>query len=432
MVYNINGQSAVSLPPSLPAGALPQRVGFHQHVYQPEPLRGWQWQHRAIRKINSWQVGLEEKIPNFPIQKKIDRLGAEIEAVFSPLVQFNNWLNKNDLGSWYKQLAFFLIKLPIKAARNIIQQLYSIVRGILWGLIHPLQAINSVAKFLVMLPYEFVQPEMWSKMGAAIVGASLGEAAAVNGFASLIALGIGGALIVGGVTAGTLKALVEAEKGQKLQGAKHYLLKQAQELPETLLTSFFLGLIVAGIRRSIEVNKQPKKGVEGPKKPEEPTLPGYEEAKKFADTYTKEHNLPPYSRIELNSSNMYEIVWDQDLRSSFPQLDLAKYPPTSTTVTRPIDRSEWATLLKDGSNWGFNIVGGEFHNVNVAHRTSLLADVAPSQLKITNVTRLLITDGVNCHESWDSWEGGYTYHCDLIHRYEITTEEITAPMSILR
>lgn len=230
----------------------PQLVDFNQKVPLPQPLRGWQWQQHAIRRVTAWEGRLEEKIPCFLFQKKIDQLGQEIEKTFAPLTRFNKWLNTNEQGSWYKQLAWFLAKLPIKAARNIIQQLYQIIRSIINGLIHPLQTMNSIAKLLVMLPYELIQPEMFSKLGAGIIGTGLSEATLSAGLPSLIAIGVGGALLVGGVSAGTLKAALQAEKGQKLQATKAYLLKQAQELPETLLTSFYMGLIIGGIRRAVQ------------------------------------------------------------------------------------------------------------------------------------------------------------------------------------
>lgn len=209
----------------------------------------WSWRDHAISKIDDWDKRLDVLMPNSPIQTRIDSLIEEIESIFEPLVEFNDWLNSNGHGAWHEQLAQFLVKLPFRAARNIVQQLYTVIKGIVFGVVHPLKAVNMVAKFLVLLPYELVKPETWSAMGAGILGASCGEAVIMGGFGSPIGVGIGGALLLGGVSVGTLKVMFEAAEEERLEKAGQYLVQQGQRLSEVFLTSFYTGIIIAAIRK---------------------------------------------------------------------------------------------------------------------------------------------------------------------------------------
>ncbi len=232
---------------------LPQ-IDFYQlyHNIEFAVAKPWQWRDHAIQQLHAWDHTLDTIMPNFPIQDRIDQLIEELEQKFAPLVTFNHWLNSNGHGDWYEQLAQFLAKLPLRSARNIIQQLYLIIKGVVYGVVHPLKALNKLAQLLVLLPFDLTKPEIWSQMGAGMIGSSLGDAVIMGGFLSLVGLGVGGAMLLAGVSIGTLKASLQAKEGEWDQAAAQYLLQQSAQLSENLVTGFYMGLIMGGIRKAIQ------------------------------------------------------------------------------------------------------------------------------------------------------------------------------------
>lgn len=204
---------------------------------------------RTIAKLDSYDLFLDQKIPNFPIQNKIDRLGQKIKEKFAPLTKFNKWLDSNGHGSWYRQLAIFLVKLPLRVVRNILKLLYDIVKTAIYAAVHPLKALNHLAKQMVNLIYELTKPETLTKIGAGVMGASLGQLAVTGNPFSAIGLGVGAALAIGGLSLGALQAALEAEEGQRSEAALHNLWSQVKGMPEAALTGFCLGLLIGAISK---------------------------------------------------------------------------------------------------------------------------------------------------------------------------------------
>ncbi|MBS0655324.1 MAG: hypothetical protein JSR46_06085, partial [Verrucomicrobia bacterium] len=149
-------------------------------------------------------------------------------------------------------LATFLVKLPARAVRNIVKVLYDIVKTCIYAAVHPLKALNQLAKLLVNLAYELTKPETWTKIGAGMIGASCGQALITGSPLSAIGVGIGAAMVIGGLSVGALQAALEAEEGSRGEAALQNLDQQIQEIPETMLTGFLLGLLMGGIRRFAE------------------------------------------------------------------------------------------------------------------------------------------------------------------------------------
>jgi len=203
---------------------------------------------RIVAHLNKWDTELDAKMPNFVIQEKIDKIAGELEQKFSAFTDFNTWLNSNDQGNWYHQLATFLVKLPVRAVRNIINLLYSIIKGILYSVTHPLKSANHAVHLLALLALELSKPETYTKIGAGMMGTSLGHCLIAGNPLSILGLGIGAAMIVGGLSFGALKAAIES---QGFVGAKLNLSTQLEQLPEALLTSFFMGLLIGGVRKAI-------------------------------------------------------------------------------------------------------------------------------------------------------------------------------------
>lgn len=224
-----------------------------KNVYNPPATpKTAAWHEKAISRLNGIDHRLDALMPNNSIQQRIDTLSHNIKNYFAPLNEFNTWLDDNGEGQWYSKLATFLAKLPLRAARNIIHLLYSIIKTILYAAVHPLKAINDLAKLLVQLAHQLTLPESLSKIGAGIIGANAGHTLVSGNPFSLIAIGIGAACVLGGFTAGAIKAAIMAEKDQRWNAVKDELFQQAKELPESALTGLILGLVTGGIQRSAQ------------------------------------------------------------------------------------------------------------------------------------------------------------------------------------
>lgn len=210
------------------------------------------WHERAITWLSEREKKIEAILPNFFFQDKIDNLGRYVEKQFAPLHTFNAWLMNNGQGAWYKQLATFLVKLPLRVARNFVCLIYDIIRTTLQTLTHPVQAVVKLAKLLVSLAYQLTLPETWSKIGAGIIGANLGQALVTGNPFSVIGMGVGGAMLLAGLSFGTFKAAIQAEKEHRWQEVKGALVRQVKQLPESMLTGFCMGLMLGVIQMEIE------------------------------------------------------------------------------------------------------------------------------------------------------------------------------------
>lgn len=267
---------------------------------------------RLIERLDDWENRLDHLLPNFSIQNKIDQLGQAIKEKFAPLARFSEWLDEEGEGSWYQKLAVFLYKLPMRAVRNIVRMLYSIIENALYAAVHPLKATLQLAKAIVGFVSELTKPETWSKIGAGIVGGALGQALGSGNPLSLIGFAIGGAMMLGGITAGALKEALEAETGKKIEAVNAYLFDQLKNLPETALTGFLIGLLIGSTQRG---QKQAHAEVEQ------------------ANQFVKDHDLPQYSSVHVNESGDAILRWDGIDKFQLEKMNLQffskKYLPQS-------------------------------------------------------------------------------------------------------
>ena len=99
---------------------------------------------------------------------------------------------KHGYGSWYIQLATFLAKLPLRAARNVIYLLYNILKEILYFALHPLKTLTRLAKLFVTICYKMATPESLALMGSGVIGATLGFSILSGNLLSVIGVAMGG------------------------------------------------------------------------------------------------------------------------------------------------------------------------------------------------------------------------------------------------
>lgn len=276
------------------------------------------WNERAVVKLDNLEHSLDKILPSFFFQKKIDQLGAYIEKKFAPLHAFNHWLNSNGEGAWYRQLATFLCKLPLRVARNFISLFYRLVRAALQTAVHPVKAIIKLAKFVVQLVHMLTLPEVWSKMGASILSASLGQASVAGGPVSIIGAGIGGAMMIGGISLGALKAFIRAKQGEGWKETGKALFYQVEQIPEAMLTGFTMGLLLGAIQREINNKAQSI----------------YNEAvKSGVNKKLEEYSLPPSSHITLDASRAVEIKWPIEAIPAVKRWYMQKYYNATATAT---------------------------------------------------------------------------------------------------
>ncbi len=210
----------------------------------------WSLHDHAIRELDAWDHRLDHLMPNLPIQTRIDELTEEIEATFAPtLSPFNEWLNNNGHGEWYHQLAVCLAKIPLRAARNIIQQLYFLIKAVVYGAVHPLKAINGAAKLIVREFFKYSQPETLSRFGVTMTGAVVAKTAFLGTFVPAVAIGICAAYIVGGLFFGVLREALNAEEDVRGQAVLRYLCQQGDELSQAFLTGLLIGCIIGSIQK---------------------------------------------------------------------------------------------------------------------------------------------------------------------------------------
>lgn len=261
------------------------------------------------------EAKLDSMLPNFAFQIKIDNMIAYVEKKFAPLKEFNDWINSNGNEEWFKQVGTFLAKLPLRAARNVLNLLYQVVKALIYSATHPLKATLRAAEMLIQLTKELAKPEVWSKIGAGMIGASCGNAVITGNPLSAIGVGIGAALLIAGLSAASLKAAIEAKEGQKLDAVGEYLLSQIQQLPESALTGFFMGIIMGKIQSATH------------------RVTSQQDAENYAKAFIKKHHLPKYSNVELDPSGKISISWNnykaEDLFRYRPELEKSYYQHTN-------------------------------------------------------------------------------------------------------
>lgn len=330
---------------SLPKSSLvPLPAPVHEPII---PTKNWH--ERAITYLNGIDDKLNE-IPNLPIQNKLDQIGSYIETKFASLTKFNDWIDSNGEGAWYKQLAIFLVKLPMRAVRNILKLLYNIIKGFVYACVHPLKALNNLAKMLVNLARELTKPETWSKLGIGMIGASLGSAAVTGNPLSVVGFGIGIAMLIGGLTVGSVKAALGAEQ-RKFEAVKNHLWEQGKELPEVFFTGFILGLIMGGIQKAGERSEQATFRVTDKNS-----------AQAWSDRYVNRYDLPKPDSVRYVANNYVQMEWSKsklvELFHKRPSLFVPNYMKYSKL------------------SWSFNPANAHsslFQNMGMTHGTPFLA-----------------------------------------------------------
>lgn len=221
-----------------------QNMGVNAHFQHK--MRNWEYALDAYMGTNRLQALLDGF--GRDVQGLLDEVGAGadlgwtmgIRTGLGPLADY-------ECNAWYEKLALSLIKLPFRAAYNILCLIYSIVKTIATTVVHPLRAIIHLFKFIGNLVNALQKPETWSNMGAGIIGASLGQMAITGGLGPHAYLGLmfGTSVLVTGLAIGAISAAVNAIPGLGHLEVERQIKEQIKAVPECMATGFLVGLTMA-------------------------------------------------------------------------------------------------------------------------------------------------------------------------------------------
>lgn len=161
-------------------------------------------------------------------------------ATCGKMKDFNAWLKDYAKDKpWYKELVDFLVKLPLRVARNIVKTFCQLIQTLLYTAIHPLEAMVSVLRFLTDFIHSLRLEETWINMGASLMGAMVGAALIPGNPFSILGFAIGAAFVLGGISCKVIRNYKNLGK----------LRQSFKQIPEFFLTSMVLGTITGALRR---------------------------------------------------------------------------------------------------------------------------------------------------------------------------------------
>lgn len=302
--------------------------------------------------------------PILNLQGNCDAKGREIASlIIEPLNQWDErWLQRSVEGSLPIKVIVTLFRAPICAVRNVLVLFYSIIKTVLYACVHPVDAFFNFSLFLIDFVHALLQPENLSKMGAGMIGASLGQAIVTGNPVSVIGASLGATFVILGLCLGPLKAALMVEEGQRKEAARKNFLQQVEKLPEMFLTGFLIGLFLGGIQRAVQ-------------KPSTLSFPkeiNAQNAQHYVEQFAQNNHLPSPSNISFTN---YRIVacWSSpealsQWAAQYPQFSGAEQITMgfSSSGTTPVSilffdgfagppGSYWHTAIP-GESLGFNAV----------------------------------------------------------------------------
>lgn len=225
------------------------------------------------------------------IQSRCDTLGQKLTYHFiEPLSDWDErWLQRSVEGSLPIKVVVTLLRAPICAVRNVLVLFYSITKTIFQTCIHPVDAFFNFGLFLIDFIHALLKPENLSKMGAGMIGASLGQALVAGNPVSAIGAGLGATLVILGLSMGALKAALMVDEGFRKQAAQENFIQQVEKLPEMFFTGFLMGLFLGGIQRAVQ-------------KPSTLSFPkeiNAQNAQHYVEQFAQNNHLPPPSHVSF-------------------------------------------------------------------------------------------------------------------------------------
>lgn len=217
------------------------------------------WTTKAIQILNETNQKLDEAFPSNRVQTLIDNFYTKR---LLPLMKgekaraFHTWLESNGEGDWYKKLATYLFKLPLRSVRDILEMVYHVLKASIYGLVHPIKSMNEVAIFFMRLIEALKHSETYTALGAGMLGSSLGVCAVTGLYApAAVGAAVGALFLEVGICFGALRFANRADGFQiivKIDRMKQHL----KLIPQSFTTGFLIGL-VSGTIQKVTAEKLP-------------------------------------------------------------------------------------------------------------------------------------------------------------------------------
>lgn len=268
---------------------------------------------RVILRFDELNATLDGKINNFYVQEKLDEFGRSIEDSFEGLrTKCRNWIEGDKDAAWYKALAGFLIKLPLRVVGNVLGLLFDILKTVLYFGVHPIKGIGNTFKILSIIIIEICTPENWAKIGTGMIGASFGHALVAGNPFTIVGWGIGATLAVAGVTISMFRAAYYAPTGQLGDSLRDALILQLKMTSESALLGFGLGCAVAGIEYALSEAQTAPASVYDLS----PPVAGDEVIS--SEGFVSRYNLPKYSSTAVVDGGGVVMKWVGTPADPFP------------------------------------------------------------------------------------------------------------------
>ncbi len=274
------------------------------------------WHKRTIHFLHDKQLELDEILSLHKLQKLISKFYENyLEPILNSksFILFNDWLDSNGHGDWYAQLTVALLKMPFRAVKTILTQLYSLLKDLYYYCAHPEKALIDAATFIVYFIKSLTQSETYVKMGAGILGASLGQPLILLQPPVLITVVLGTTLLISALVHDILKTLALKSSWQDV---KEMLLEK--HLTQ-ITKAFGIGLlsgIAAGIFSRILFSFQP-------------VVTNNAQAGEYVKAYWCDHHIPP-------NYLMHNFVKDRNVILVFSDSNLP-FPTGLDYVEKKID-----------------------------------------------------------------------------------------------
>lgn len=224
----------------------------------------------------------EQQVSSFAVQRiqqMLDSKGASIENWFENTGnRINNILKANydalhqtlltvvpkyasAIHQWAMTLSYqglshlvnflrYILKLPIQAVCNIMQQFYQILKLLARAAVHPVDTSSQIVHAIKQFIQSLVKIETWVNIGAGMTGAGAAQIAIGNLYGSTAVI-LGAILSTSALSIGTILAVwKKSSDSTNGNAALTYLLKTAEPIPETMMTGFLMSLIIGMIEKS--------------------------------------------------------------------------------------------------------------------------------------------------------------------------------------
>ncbi len=211
------------------------------------------WHKETIEILNKKGLELDEAGPSNKLQELLDTFyTTRIEPILKHknALKFNAWLDSNGEVEWYKKLGAALAKTPLLAARAILNQVFSVLKALIFPLVHPKKALVEAGFLFVNFLHSLSKPETYSKVGAGVLGTAIGFSLVVVQPPVFTTVAIGLALMGVSMAFEAVRSYANADAGQESKDVRNILFKKhVKQIPAAFATGLLSGLAAGAFQK---------------------------------------------------------------------------------------------------------------------------------------------------------------------------------------